>query len=99
MRRWLHIHQQAVAFACFAVFVAIGLHEVTSQADDRLWRNSIAACERGNVIRQVIHANTRAAAEKFPNSTYNRQLATLNAVSYADPLTGTVDCEQAIPKP
>jgi hypothetical protein len=92
-----------IAYLVLAVGMVAGLYLVQQSAVERvteaLYRNAIASCERGNLLRQVVYSNTKQAASIDPNASYRGQLKILQSVPGTDPETGTVNCRAIIPRP
>lgn len=62
------------------------------------------ACLRGNYLRRVVYANTRAAVAQARQlgqaqsiRLYSRDLAILRSTPYIDLRTGAIDCDRAVP--
>lgn len=92
-----------------AVFIG-GLQQIQASVTDKieqeakvtaelLYQNALDGCDRGNLVRQVIYANTKQAAILEPNASYEGQLKVLQSVPTTDPETGTIDCESVVVKP
>jgi hypothetical protein len=99
-----------IAYLVLAVGMVAGLYLVQQSAErgqdrevervtEALYRNAIASCERGNLLRQVVYSNTKQAASIDPNASYQGQLKILQSVPGTDPETGTVNCRAIIPRP
>lgn len=96
-------HRDLMAFALIALATGYGLYLVQEQSAHTLYVTQLEACERGNVLRAVVFANTTAAeAQAVPGSdaekSFATQLATLRDTPYKLP-DGTVECALAIPEP
>ena len=96
----------AISVAFAFVFIGVGA-ESRFDADNRreetaklLYDNSVSACDRGNVIRKVVFANTKAAtSSQVDGGKYAAQLAYLKKQPFTNQEDGTIDCDAAIPKP
>lgn len=100
MHRFKPVH----AYIAFGVVVAL----VLGKDQARQYDNEIAACERGNVIReaivsnsQIVRSNLRAAitadaANPLVVDTYRENIRTLTSLIAEN---GPINCEDTIRKP
>ncbi len=102
-------HRLLIGGVVLAALVAPAIvGQVAVQAgDEQAYENTLAACERGNAVREVLYRNTVAAVEQSRRANdppaitraFRDNLNTLLSVDYTDPRTGRVDCEAIIAKP
>lgn len=91
-----------LALASLLVTIAaMGIvHVLAHEREDSIIEAQIAGCERGNDLRAVVFANTKAAVRENrgnPNAAFYRaNLATLIAPAEVDDRTGLVDCQAVI---
>ena len=103
---FLNRHSITLAFVLLVTAFVLALGKVqhdqahrAGEARAQLYENTVAACERGNIIRQVVFANTTQAAKAEPGRTYSEQLKLLRAYPHINQQDGTLDCRAAIPEP
>lgn len=78
-----------------------------NHANDTSYQNALAACERGNAVREVVFANTRNAVRQSIAAgdspaiiaEFQDNLRTLRAVPGTNQRTGRVDCGAVIERP
>lgn len=96
---WLKRHVYTLALLGMTLVMVYALAEFRSHADRVLYENTLAGCERGNVLRSVVFKNTKSAAQTTPEGTFARQLETLKSIPTTNPITGEVDCDALVEKP
>jgi len=94
-------HRTGLAFTVLSLAIILALSAVEGHTATQLYQNSLAACERGNVLRSVVYANTANAARQNLNNAgkFAEQLKVLQSVEHANQKDGTIDCDAANPAP
>lgn len=94
-------HRTGLAFTVLSLAIILALSAVEERTATQLYQNSLAACERGNVLRSVVYANTANAARQNPNNAgkFAEQLKVLQSVEHTNQKDGTIDCDAANPAP
>jgi hypothetical protein len=96
---FLKKHGHWVAYLIIAFGFSAALFALQEQTADKLYENSLRACERGNVIREVVYSNTKDALAQNPGAGFAGQLALLRSVPNVDMFNGTIDCSASISRP
>lgn len=91
-----------VVVAAIGVPVAVGI-TAGNRSDERIYENSLAACERGNPIRSVVFNNTETAIAQAKDpeikAEFKQSMETLLTTPGIDAATGKVDCDAVVQKP
>ena len=89
-----------IAFGIVIVVLAVILSGQQHKSAERLYENSLVACERGNIIRAVVYRNTESAVLQDRKVVgFKVSLNQLRSTPYINLKDGTVDCLAAIKKP
>ena len=70
------------------------MKELTDESIEREYQNSLAGCERGNILREQIFLAVSIAAESAENrqEDYQKIINDIKSAPTADPNTGRLDC-------
>jgi hypothetical protein len=89
----------AIGYVVLAITLAFAIQTIQQNTVGKIYDNQIEACERGNLIREVVYANTTAAVRQDPGAGFGKQLQILRAVPGTDLTDGTLDCRAVITAP
>ena len=94
------------AFVAAGIFVAVLgwiINHNNTVDSQEAYQDRIAACERGNVVREIVFSNTRAAVVENKGlpirSVYKGNVEAMRNTPGANPRTGAVDCQAVIQEP
>jgi len=85
----LAVRPVVMAAATALIVCGVFLTAIESRANDKLYRNQIASCERGHVTRTVIHEALVIASESVSDPKAAGRFARLDATIW--PLTPCVE--------
>jgi hypothetical protein len=89
----------AIGYVILAVTLALAIQTIQNNTVGKIYDNQIEACERGNLIREVVYRNTKDAVKQDPGAGFERQLRILQSVPGTDLTDGTLDCRAVITAP